>query len=426
MEESQKTSKGTILSAMFLVAGTCIGGGMLALPVATGINGFLPSLAVMFICWIMMTLTGLFLLEVSLWMEEGVHINTMTHRILGNAGRWISWALYLFICYASIVAYTAAGGMQISLAFEHLLNIPVSKTLGCAIFIITFGLILYLGSRIVGRVNAVLFIAMIASYIALIGTGLPEVNLRYLTYSNWSGFLLAIPLMLASFSYQTMVPSLTPYLKRNIVGLRWALVGGTTITFIIYALWQWMMLGIVPVEGKNGLAQALIDGEPATRFLHEHVKGLHVVSIVHFFAFFAVVTSFLGIALGLFDFLSDGLHIKKVGIGNLILGLLIVVPTLIFATQFERIFLVALDSSGGYGDTILNGLIPILMVWIGRYRMGYKNGFRLPGGKLLLSLTFLFFLFCLSLEILVHTGYLSSVYEAYDIVEKRTEYDEVL
>lgn len=421
VEETQQPSRGTILSAMFLVAGTCIGGGMLALPVATGINGFIPSLVVMFICWLMMTITGLFLLEVSLWMEEGVHINTMTHRILGNVGRWISWVLYLFICYASIVAYTAAGGTQITLTFDYLFNISLNKAVGCTIYIVTFGLVLYLGSRIVGRVNAVLFIAMIASYICLVGMGLPEVNIEYLTYSNWSGFLLAIPLMLASFSYQTMVPSLTPYLKRNIIGLRWAVVGGTCITFIIYALWQWMMLGIVPVEGSHGLAQALIQGEPATRFLNEHVNGEYVASFAHFFAFFAVVTSFLGISLGLFDFLADGLKIKKVGMGNLILGLLIVVPTLIFATQFERVFLVALDSSGGYGDTILNGMIPILMVWKGRYKLGYQNGFRLPGGKLLLGAVFLFFLFCLTLEILVHMGYLSSVYEAYDLAEKKTD-----
>ena len=421
MEENSTLSKGTILSAMFLVAGCCIGGGMLALPVATGINGFIPSLVVMFICWIMMTLTGLFLLEVSLWMEVGVHVDTMTHRILGNFGRWISWILYLFICYASIVAYTAAGGSQISLVLNHLFDLSLGKEWGCALYITIFGLVIYLGSTIVGRVNAVLFIAMIVSYIALLGMGIPEVQTNYLAYTNWTGFLLAIPLMLASFSYQTMVPSLTPYLKKNIPGLRWAVIGGTTITFFVYAIWQWMMLGIVPVEGEHGLAQALIDGEPATHFLKEHVEGNYVASVAHFFAFFAVVTSFLGIALGLFDFLSDGLKIKKVGMGNVVLGFLIVVPTLIFATQFERVFLVALDSSGGYGDTILNGLIPVLMVWIGRYRMGYLGKLHVPGGKFLLGIVFTFFVCCLALEILVHTGYLSSIYEAYDLVEKRTD-----
>ncbi len=34
-------------------------------------------------------------------------------------------------------------------------------------------------------------------------------------------------------------------------------------------------------------------------------------AIADFFCFFAIVTSFLGIALGLFDFLADGLKIPR-------------------------------------------------------------------------------------------------------------------
>ena len=50
MESQVKVRKGSVLSAMFLVAGTCIGGGMLALPVATGVSGFIPSIAIMHFC----------------------------------------------------------------------------------------------------------------------------------------------------------------------------------------------------------------------------------------------------------------------------------------------------------------------------------------------------------------------------------------
>ena len=136
-------------------------------------------------------------------------------------------------------------------------------------------------------------------------------------------------------------------------------------------MWQWLMLGIVPVEGEHGLAEALRRGEPATQFIKEHVEGWHVALIAEYFAFFAMVTSFLGIGLGLNDFLSDGLKIEEKGRGKLIIALMIALPTLFFATQFERVFYLALDATGGYGDAILNGIIPILLIWIGRYRLGY-------------------------------------------------------
>lgn len=422
MEAAQtKLTFGTIISAMFLVAGTCIGGGMLALPVATGVGGFWPSLAIMAACWLGMTLTALLLLEVTLWMEEGVHIITMTSRLLGAPGRIISWFLYLFICYASLVAYTAGGGHQISLAFSTYLDWPVSKELGCVIFIILFGIVVDMGSLIVGRVNSILFIAMIASYFALVGMGVDEVKAEHLKHKGWILSFLAIPLTLTTFSFQTMVPSLTPYLNRHAKALRIAVVGGTVITFAIYAIWQLLILGIVPVSGENGLAAALQLGQPPTLFLGTHVEGKWIVAVAEYFSFFAIVTSFLGIGLGLFDFLSDGLKVKKKGWGKLLLGALIIIPTLLFATQYERAFLVAMETTGGIGDSILNGMIPVLMVWIGRYWRNMTGPIRVWGGKPLLVLIFLFFLGAFIIQILAYTIEPASMYNAYDILRHKSE-----
>src|SRR5437868_13374543 len=98
-QDPEKVSKANIISAMFLVAGTCIGGGMLALPVATGISGFLPSTLMMTLCWLAMTASALLLLEVNLWMKEGAHVITMASTLLGPVGKIVSWCVFLFISY---------------------------------------------------------------------------------------------------------------------------------------------------------------------------------------------------------------------------------------------------------------------------------------------------------------------------------------
>ncbi|HKZ00308.1 MAG TPA: aromatic amino acid transport family protein, partial [Rhabdochlamydiaceae bacterium] len=54
---------GHLLGGILLVAGTSIGVGMLALPVATAAGGFVPSLLIYLICWIFMMCTGLLILE---------------------------------------------------------------------------------------------------------------------------------------------------------------------------------------------------------------------------------------------------------------------------------------------------------------------------------------------------------------------------
>lgn len=418
IEEPKESQRGSLISAIFLVAGTCIGGGMLALPVATGVSGFFPSTLMMMLCWLAMTASALFLLEVNLWLKEGAHIITMSSTILGPAGKAISWLVYLFICYASLVAYTAAGGNLMIFGANNFLGWELSKELGCLLFICIFGSVIYLGSHFVGRVNSILFVALIVAYIALMSTGLSEVKHELLLHRNWSTAFLAIPLLLTTFSFQTMLPSLTPYLKRNVKALRWAIIGGTTLTFVVYLLWQWLVLGIVPIQGPNSLVKALEMGEPVTQFLRVHMKSNLVSTIAEYFAFFALVTSFLGIALGLFDFLSDGLKIKKAGWGNIKLAVLIVIPVFVFSAYFERIFLIALDTTGGFGDSILNGIIPVLMVWIGRYHLKFPDENRVPGGKPLLVIVFVFFCASLILEALVHSGFVCSIFDACKLIDE--------
>jgi tyrosine-specific transport protein len=411
-ESANSVPRGRLISAVFLVAGTCIGGGMLALPVATGISGFVPSTLIMTLCWLAMTTSALLLLEVNLWMKEGAHVITMASTILGPVGKIVSWCVYLFISYASIVAYTAAGGSLVINGAASLAGWTLSKEWACLIFIILFGGIIYLGNRIVGRVNTILFSAMIVAYFALVGTGISEIKTELLKHTHWSTSFLAIPLLLTTFSFQTMLPSLTPYLKRHAWALRCAIIGGTTLTFVIYLIWQGMVLGIVPVSGPNSLIKALEVGEPVTQFLREHVQSSWVSVFAEYFAFFALVTSFLGMALGLHDFLSDGLKIRNEGWGKIFLSLLIIIPTFIFATYFERIFLLALDTSGGFGDSILNGIMPVLMVWVGRYVLKFPDEHRTPGGKPLLIVVLAFFSFALILETLIHTGQTCSIFEA--------------
>jgi tyrosine-specific transport protein len=399
-------SKFTVFSAAFLVAGTIIGGGMLALPVAVAVNGFFPSAVYMIIAWGMMTLTALLFLEVGLWLEPGVHVISMTSRLLGNWGRAIAWVLYLFICYASLVAYAAAGGTQAVAFIEAVAGWTLNHFSGVALFIFLLCAALYAGTKTVGRVNTVLFLGLIGAYLGLVGMGFDELNPEYLERSIWKGAWLGLPLFLTSFSFQTMVPSLTPYLQRNRRALQIAIIGGTTLSLIIYLVWQALIMGIVPLEGPHGLLEAWRIGEPATQFVSEHVEGYHVALLANFFAFFAIVTSFLGIGLGLWDFLSDGLKVPEKGKGQLLLGALIVFPTLIFATQLERVFYLALEATGGYGDTILNGLIPVMLVWAGRYYE--KLAINPPAWyerRRVLSCIFLFFLGVVILKLLLDLGF---------------------
>lgn len=391
---------GSTMGATLLVAGTCIGGGMLALPVATGAAGFFPSFIMMLVGWGFMTTTALFLAEVNLWMPKGSHVIGMASRFLGPLGKALAWVLYLFIGYASLVAYTAGGGGLFATGFSRFFGIELSQPLALIIFVAIFGTIIYLGNVIVGRVNTLLMVGLIVSYILLIGTGASFVEWKNLLRSSFGNTLIAVPLLLTIFSFQTIVPSLTLYLNQDAKRLRRSIIYGTTSALIVYVIWQWLVLGTVLLDGEHGLAKALAMGKPATEFLGVSVGSRWLSVVADFFAFFALVTSFLGIALGLFDFLADGLKIKRTQLGNIALGLLVAGPTLFFSLKLERCFLRALDSSGGIGDAILNGLIPCFMLWIGRYKHHLPSEYRTPGGKPLIVVAIIYALFVFVVEML--------------------------
>lgn len=382
------TSNLKTINALFLVAGTCIGGGMLALPISSSTVGFWPSVAVLFAACLFMTITGLLFLEATLWMKDDAHIISMSDKLLNKYGKIVCWLVYLFIGYFSLTAYISGGGKEISFVVTEILKWPLSNYAGSFIFISIFSIILYLGYRIVERVNTILFISMIIAYLFMIILSHSEVKLPFLERQDLDAknLLFISPLMLTTFSFPGIVPTIVPYLNRDIKSLRIAIIGGTITTFFVYSVWLFIMFGSVPYEGSHGLKEAFLCDVPATECLHYAIKNPILSLVAQFFAFFALTTSFLGIALALFDFLADGFQISKKGLGKITLTLMIALPSLFFGVYFKRAFITALEMSGGIGDSIISGLIPVIMVWRGRYnfKLEKQGSYQVTGGKTLL------------------------------------------
>ncbi len=394
---SYSVSKGRILSAAFLISGTCVGGGMLALPVETSQMGFFPSLLAMAFTWVFMTLTGLLLVEANLWMQEGAHIMTMASHLLGKIGKWLCVALYLFMGYASLIAYNSGGAVILVRGIQTSMGASMTYGSGCLLFGLLFGVLIYLGTKKISRINVLLMAGMILSYLGLVGFGFQEVQFHRLIRQQWSTLGMAFPLLLATFSYQMIIPTLTPYLQRDPKSLRFAILLGTTIPFCAYALWQWIVLGSVPLEGAGGLQEAFHKGQAATEALYAIVSNPYFITLAESFAFFALITSYLGIALGLFDFIRDGLKLQQQIPHKLLIGALVVLPVIFFATAFPNAFVLALEVSGGFGDALLSGIIPALMVWIGRYHKNLSSNYQVAGGKGLLVAVF----FCASYVLVI-------------------------
>lgn len=387
--------KGSLLGGILLVAGCCIGAGMLGLPVLSAKAGFIPSSATFFLCWVFMLATGLLLLEVNLRYGKDISIITMAEKTLGFYGKAVSWFVYLFLFYSLMVAYVAASGSLVTDFFEQVTGKVVHFSIGSFLFCLLFGYLIYLGTKAVDWFNRLLMIGLILAYALLIMVGAKSVKLSNLIHSDWSSATLAIPAVIVSFGFHNMIPSLNNYMHGNVTKLKWTLIVGSFIPFLIYLAWEWLILGIVPAEN---FVTALDQGEMATQALRNATGASWVTDVAELFAFFAIITSFLSVALSFVDFLADGLKIEKTKKWKIILIGLVLAPPFVFAIFYPTVFLMALNYAGGFGAVILFGILPALMAWKNRYHDKIRTLPLVPGGKPILILIIAFAIWVIALQ----------------------------
>ncbi len=390
----------SVLKGALLVAGTTIGGGMLALPVLTSLGGFIPSLFIYVACWLFMACTGILTLEACLWMEGEPNLVSIAQRTLGLPGKVAAWILYIFMFYCLTLAYVVGCGELL----KECCGGTIPAWSGPVFFLLLSIPFVYAGAKITGKINVLLMAGLGISYCIFLFLGWKYVRIENLLERDWPLSLRALPIAFTAFAYQGIVPTLSTYFHRNPVKTRNAILLGTSLGLVIYVIWQWLILGSIPAKGPNGLLEALTNGDTAVEPFKEAIKNPSVYIAGQFLAFFALVTSFLGVSLGLVDFLADGLSIKKTPASKIFLCALIFIPVLTIALAYPGIFLDSLDFAGGYGSALLLGLLPVLMVWSGRYRLGLKSSHELPGGRPLLICLILFILLEVSIETLHRLG----------------------
>lgn len=339
---------------------------MIGLPVMSVLTGFVPSIVAMFLCYIFTTITGLLLVEATLWFDGQVNLPSIVEHTLGKAGKVITILLFLFLFYCIFVAYLDAGGTMFADMLSALLHVHVPNTVGMLACVSLVAGIAYAGTAIADRVNRYMLFAMVASYVILIGVALPNTLTSNLVYTNWKLMYGVVPILLISFGYQNLVPSITHYLKRNINAIRFAIIVGNLIPFFVYLLWEYVILGMMP----DGRANTTNDVQLVAQLLQGvAVSSLSVMFFIKSFSLFAMLTSFLASAVSFVDFLKDGfskLHHQSTSHNELLFYGLVFIPPAICTLVYPRLFLHALGFAGGFIDVLLFGVLPATVILVGR------------------------------------------------------------
>jgi len=388
-----KASIFSIISATLMISGNMIGAGMLGLPLVTGIAGFFPGILSTFIVWFFMYCTGLLFLEITLWMPDGSNVLSLSGKFFGRGGRLFSGGMFLFLYYCLMIAYLTAGAPL----FAEAIRISSVGWKTFTLFGIIFIAIVAVGPKSINRVNLVLSISMVITWLLFVGKGVDQIQTPLLTYIKWSSLTFAMPVLFGAFGFHNVIPSLCTYLKRDRHAVHLAIFWGSFLPLIIYLVWQCLLIGTIPQEI---LAQTLEKGSSVISAFQLVTGNKSFILIGKFFAFFAIVTSMLGVSLSTVDFLGDGFNVThRTGWKRIGLTLLTYIPPLILAQLNPNIFITILGVAGGFGEAFLNGLLPIGILWKGKYIWKHKTHIKWLENKGVLALLILYTSFVIVLEI---------------------------
>lgn len=392
-----------IFGGTMLIAGTSIGAAMLAMPIASGLFGFWGTLVVLIACWAFMYWTAMLILEASLRFKDGESFPTMAKKTLGPWGAGMTWVFFLLLFYSLQAAYLSGSGRIMIDALEGFLRVQLPPFFDILPLLVIFAPFMYFGLSVVDRLNRYLMIGMLMTYVIIIAWFLPDLDLQLLSYTNWSFSLLSFSVIVTSFGYQVIIPSLVTYLDRHVPSIKKCLFFGSLIPLLVYIFWNMVMLGTLWVPGPNGLAFAFKMDVPLSKLLRIHTNNDFISALARSFSIFSIVTSFLGVSLGLFDFLKDGLKAgqsrKRIGIAFF----LTFIPPALLIVIFESSFIRLLEYAGALASIIL-GIIPILIVWQLRKRKDEYVEYRAPGNKIALIAGVMFFSLVVILVILKNAG----------------------
>ena len=356
-------SKSKTFNAVLMVTGTSVGTGILGLPIATSNAGFLPTMIAFIVSWIFMTIAAIYILEVKMHVRGSYNLSSMIKMTLGRSGQIFSAIVIIALLYALLCTYMMAGSAWFNLLIKNYIHLSDLSVI--FIFTLLFAMILYFGERFIYNINNMLAICLILVFVITVILCFIPNDYKFLEHASFGEIFPSLPMLLTTFGFSIIIPSVTEYLDYDRNGVYKAIIYGGVISLIAYVVWEWITLGNIPIFGDGGLKNLLKTGDNGTGVILAlaRVTQNNAVNILgRIFAIFAAVTSFMGVSVALIHFLADNLNIKSSPVNRLFLLVLVYLPPILITSLVPNAFVQVLGFAGIFVALLL-GLFPVLMVY---------------------------------------------------------------
>ncbi|MGF1687985.1 aromatic amino acid transporter [Photobacterium japonica] len=382
-------SKPSTLGGACIIASVCVGAGMLGLPSAGAGAWTLWSVIAISFTMIMMTLSGWLLLEALKHYEFKASFNTVTKDVLSSKVNFINNLSLYFVGGILLYAYISTAGD----IFGGMLSIGTKPA--SVLFVALCSAFVLHSTRAVDRISIVLILFMIISFVLGISGLASQISVPVLfgqsqgEVPQYSSYALALlPVALTSFGYHHSVSTMRDYYQDEQQAKK-AILAGTAIALTFYLVWVICIFGNLPRESFGPVVSAGGSVDALLSALTTGVDSNSIKQALNIFSIAAVVSSFIGVGLGVFDYLADFFGFEDTKEGRFKTWVVTFLPPLLFSLVAPFGFVAAIGLAGA-AATIWACIIPATLAKTLRQRQPEQTGFVVPGGNLTINVVITF------------------------------------
>ncbi len=331
---------------------------------------------------------------------------SLAEQYFGLIGRVLATFSLLVLLYALLAAYITGGGSLLAGVMPEMADADMKLKISILIFTAVLGTFVVVGVKSVDGLTRVLFLGKIVAFIAVLLMMLPKAKLENLTAIPLDNLLIisAIPIFFTAFGFHVIMGTINSYLDADIGKIRKSIYIGTAIPLVAYLLWQLATHGVL---SQNEFTTILTQ-DPTLNGLVKatsQITGSTILGeMVRLFSVLALITSFLGVSMGIFEGVGDLLKRLNLPTNRLWLTIATFTPPILFALFYPNGFIKALGYAGllfaFYGM-----ILPIGLAW--KARRQYPNlPYRVIGGNLALVVALIAGIIIMVIPFLIQAGYL--------------------
>ena len=358
------------IGTVFLVAGTCIGSGMIALPMVLAKLGLIPSLALMLVIWFVMYYTSLVNIELNLQAGTGTPLGGLGRIFSGRTAEIVGVTCLKILSYSLLAVFIYGGSSIIQEFLTSRIGSNTSFNTVATYFTLGSTIIILLPIKTIDHINRILFFSLLTVVtVLLIGlvisikwTNLPLFADKYTDLSTW---IAIIPVVFTSFGFQVIFHTLTNYCQKKAPLLKHAFLWGSLIPAILYIVWTSSILSVIHQENPIFYHQ-MTDGKAEVgeliNVLSIIAKWEYLQLLIWFISLMAIATSVIGVGIGLLDslqgMLSKAIPTKRMR--NIIASVVTMVPAYLTVVYVPNAFISIL----GFAGMILAVIAVLLPVYL--------------------------------------------------------------